>query len=105
MTAYVVFITTPNKRVSGRIMRLVVDGKLAACANRVPGLMSRYWWKGRVETAREELLILKTTRGRLTPLIRAVRKMHPYSVCEVLAVPVAAGNPPYLRWLQTSLKG
>lgn len=105
MAAYVVLVTTPNRRVSGRIMRLAVDGKLAACANRVPGLTSRYWWKGRVETTHEELLILKTTSRKYPALERAIRKAHPYTVCEVLAMRIQAGNPPYLKWLSDSLRG
>lgn len=105
MPFYVVLVTTPNRRTSERLMRIAVDGKRAACANRLPGLTSRYWWKGRIETAREELLILKTTGRKLPALIRALRRAHPYQVCEVLALPVRAGNPPYLAWLTESLKG
>jgi periplasmic divalent cation tolerance protein len=105
MAAYIIFVTTPNRRTSEKIMRLTVDSKLAACANRVPGLISRYWWKGRVETAREELLVLKTEKRKIPALIRTVREAHPYVVCEVLAVKVAAGNPPYLDWIASSLKG
>lgn len=104
MAAYVVLVTTPNRRVSERLMRLVVDRKLAACANRLPGLVSRYWWKGRVETAREELLLFKTTKTRYRLLEKTIREAHPYQVCEVLALPVKAGNPPYLRWLESSVR-
>jgi periplasmic divalent cation tolerance protein len=100
-----VFVTTPNRRVSEKLMRLAVDGRLAACANRIPGLTSRYHWKGRVETAREELLVLKTTARRYQALERALRRAHPYTVCEVLAVKVASGSPPYLAWLARSVGG
>jgi len=104
MQARIAFVTTPGRRVSESLMRLVVDGKLAACANRIPGLTSRYWWKGRVETAREELLMFKTTSAKIPALIRTVREHHPYDVCEVLVVPVRTGNPPYLEWIQRSLE-
>ncbi len=103
MAALIVFVTTPNRRVSERLMRIAVEGRFAACANRLPGLASRYWWKGRVETAREELLILKTTVRKYPSLERVLRKAHPYEVCEILAVKVAAGNPSYLGWIQESL--
>ena len=93
MKCFVVLVTTPNKRTSLRIMKHVVDGKWAACANRVPGLESRYWWKNRVETAREELLILKTGSRQMNSLQREIRRIHPYSVCEIVALPISRGNP------------
>ncbi len=104
MKVYVVLITTPDRKTSEIISRGLVDHKLAACVNRVPGLASRYWWKGKVETAREELLIAKTSSSRWKSIMLWVRKNHPYGVCEILALPVAGGNPPYLEWILKSLK-
>ncbi len=104
MKAIVVMVTTPNKRVSEKLSRLLLECKLAACVNRVPGVRSRYEWKGRIETAREELLIIKTARERMGSLVKAVRKAHPYDVCEILALPVVGGNPAYLKWLKSSLR-
>ena len=101
---YVVLVTTPGRAVSERLSKGLVSKKLAACVGRIPGLTSRYRWKGKVESAREELLIIKTRKSRLSQLTLWVRKNHPYSVCEVLALPVAAGNPPYLKWISQSLR-
>jgi periplasmic divalent cation tolerance protein len=101
---YVVLVTTPNKKVSEKLSKDLVSRKLAACVNRIPGSTSRYWWKGKIETAREELLIIKTRKDRLSKLTAWVRENHPYTVCEVLALPVAAGNPPYLKWISDSLR-
>jgi periplasmic divalent cation tolerance protein len=100
---FVVFVTTPNRRVSERLSRGLVQKKLAACVNRIPHLASRYWWKGKVETAREELLIIKTHSGRLKALMRWIKSNHPYTVCEILALPVTTGNPSYMKWIQQSL--
>jgi periplasmic divalent cation tolerance protein len=100
---YVVLVTTPNRRVSERLSKGLVEKKLAACVNRIPHLGSRYWWKGKVETAREELLIIKTHSGRLMAMMRWVKANHPYTVCEILALPVATGNSSYLRWIRQSL--
>jgi periplasmic divalent cation tolerance protein len=100
---YVVFVTTPNRRVSEKLSKGLVKKKLAACVNRIPGLVSRYWWKGKMETAREELLLIKTHSRLLTPLMRWIKANHPYSVCEILALPVAAGSRPYLQWIKQSL--
>jgi len=99
-----VLITTPGRRVSERLSKGLVEGKLAACVNIVPGLRSRYRWKGKVETAKEELLLVKTTGGKLGKLTEWVRKNHPYSVCEVIALPITTGNGPYLKWIEQSLR-
>ena len=104
MRAFVVLVTTPNRAVSAKLSKLAVHGKMAACVNIIPGLKSRYWWKGRIETAREELLVIKTNAAKLQKLKEVIRKNHPYTVCEILALPVSDGNPPYLKWLQLSLK-
>jgi len=104
LKARLVLITTPSRRVSERLSKGLVGGKLAACVNIVPGLRSRYRWKGKVETAKEELLLVKTTGGKLRKLTEWVRKNHPYSVCEVIALPIVAGNPAYLRWIVGSVK-
>ena len=103
MKSYLVLITTPNRSVSERISKGLVQKKLAACVNRVPGIHSRYWWKGKIETAREELLLVKTQAGRLPALTRWVRQNHPYETCEVLALPVAGGSKAYLDWIGQSL--
>lgn len=103
MKNYLVLVTTPGRSVSERLSKGLVREKLAACVNRVPGLHSRYWWKGKVETAREELLLIKTRQDRLAALTRWVRQNHPYAVCEVISLPIAGGNRAYLDWIARSL--
>lgn len=104
MKHFVVLVTTPGRVVSEKLSKGLVEGRLAACVNRVSGLQSRYWWKGKIETAREELLIIKTRKDRLSRLTRWIRVHHPYAVCEVIALPIDAGNPDYLRWIDESIK-
>ncbi len=104
MKYYLVLVTTPTRRVSEKISQGLVKNKLAACVNRLPGLKSRYWWKGKIETAREELLLIKTTQAKLRRLTQWVKKNHPYTVCEVIALPIAAGNKVYLDWINQSLQ-
>ena len=104
MKRYVVFVTSPNRATSERLSKGLVGKKLAACVNRVPGLHSRYWWKGKIETAKEELLILKTNQSKLKALTQWVKTNHPYQVCEVLALPIAQGHTDYLKWMDQSLR-
>lgn len=104
MKSYVVLVTTPGRKVSEKLSKGLVENRLAACVNRVGGIQSRYRWKGKVETAREELLLIKTRRDRLSRLTRWVKAHHPYTVCEVIALPIAGGNSDYLRWIDQSLK-
>jgi periplasmic divalent cation tolerance protein len=99
LKAFLVLVTTPGRSTSEKLSKGLLGAKLAACVNSLPGLKSRYWWKGKIETAREELLLIKTNQAKLSPLIRWVKKNHPYTVCEVIALPIAKGNPAYLQWV------
>lgn len=104
MKAYVVLVTSPDRKTSKKLSKGLVEGKLAACVNRVPGIASRYRWQGKIENAKEELLLIKTNQRKLPALTRWVKVHHPYQVCEVLALPVAAGNGDYLKWIDQSLR-
>jgi periplasmic divalent cation tolerance protein len=95
----VVLVTCPTKAAARRIAGELVRKRLAACVNLVPGLTSVYRWQGRVERAREVLLVVKTTRGRLASLTRAVLAAHPYDVPEIVALQVIWGHRPYLAWV------
>jgi periplasmic divalent cation tolerance protein len=97
-----VLVTCPNRRVAETLARAVVEERLAACANVVPGLTSIYRWKGKICRDREVLVIMKTRRSRFQALARRVRALHPYSVPEIIALPVAVGSPAYLAWVAES---
>jgi periplasmic divalent cation tolerance protein len=99
----VVLVTAPDAEVGAGIARALVEEKLAACGNVVPGLRSIYRWQGKVEDASEALLVLKTTRERFKEVVDRVRALHPYDVPEVIALPVAAGYDEYLDWIVQSL--
>jgi len=101
---FVVLVTSPSRSVSEKLSKGLVGKKLAACVNRVPGITSRYWWKGKIETGKEELLLIKTVKSKLPALTRWVKANHPYEVCEVLVLPVAGGNSDYLNWISQSLR-
>ncbi len=104
MSPYVVvFVTVSSAKEGDRLSRALVKEKLAACVNAVPGVRSTSWRKGEVETAAERLLIVKTRKSKASRLIRRVRALHSYSVPEVIALPILAGNKEYLRWIDQSL--
>jgi periplasmic divalent cation tolerance protein len=94
----VVLSTSPADAAPG-LATLLVEKRLAACVNIIPGIESVYRWKGRVESAREHLLVIKTTASRVESLSRALAAAHPYAVPEVIAVPVTHGHLPYLEWV------
>jgi periplasmic divalent cation tolerance protein len=97
--ALVVLVTAPSAEQAAALARALVEARLAACGNVVPGLRSIYRWEGQVRDEPEALLVLKTTRDRLEALRERLLALHPYDVPEVLALPVEAGSAAYLAWL------
>ena len=93
-------LETPSQ--AEALVRQLVDDRLVACGTVLPGATSIYRWEGAVETANETVVLLKTTGARWTDLVAAVERHHPYSVPELLALPVAAGLPTYLAWLASA---
>ena len=101
---FVVLVTCSSMVEAQRIARGVVEGRLAACVNILPGVVhSMYRWKGKVESARERLLLIKTSRKRLAKLRTAVERLHSYDVPEFVALPIAAASPAYLAWIEECL--
>ena len=98
----VVLSTVAGAEDAERIASALVEGGLAACVNVVPGVLSIYRWKGAVERAEERLLLIKTTADRFEAVRRAVVELHAYELPEVIALPIQAGHPPYLAWLDES---
>lgn len=95
--------TAPDRRTAERIARVLVEERLAACVNLVPGVSSVYRWKGRVEQDEEILLIMKTTAAGMPALRDRLLAVHPYDTPEFLALDVAAGAAPYIAWLAASV--
>jgi periplasmic divalent cation tolerance protein len=88
-----------------RIARALVEQGVAACVNVVPGVVSFYRWKGRLERDAEMLLVIKTRGERFEALKAALLAEHPYELPELVALPIAAGHAPYLEWLEDSVRG
>ncbi|HTK32431.1 MAG TPA: divalent-cation tolerance protein CutA [Candidatus Saccharimonadaceae bacterium] len=89
---------------AARVARALIDERLIACANIVPGARSLYRWEGVVRDEREVLVLMKTRKQDWTALLSRLHELHPYDTPECLAVRVAAGAPKYLAWLEAELE-
>ena len=99
-----VHVTAPDAVTASRLARTLVDERLAACVQVLPGITSVYTWQGRVETADEHLLLIKSTRDLFDAICARVRSEHPYDTPEVVALPVHAIDPRYAAWLTASVR-
>ena len=104
-TAFIVAFTTVGSREEAtKIATLLIEERLAACVNILPGIESVYSWKGEIHADPEIKLMIKTRRSLEDALISRVVELHSYDVCEVTCLPIVAGNPPYLDWLAANTK-
>ncbi len=93
------YITTPDTDTARRIGDALLRDRFAACVNILPGMESRYWWNGKLESSQETVLVAKTRDGLQESLIDRVRDLHPDKVPCIVFLPVQGGNPDYLEWL------
>ncbi len=98
-----VLSTCPDAAIAERIARALVERRAAACVNIMPPALSVYAWQGAVQTATEQLLVIKTRRAAAGAVERLVRELHPYELPEIIAVPVVSGLSGYLRWIADSV--
>ncbi len=100
----IALVTCPSLALARKIALAVVQKRLAACVNVILSpVESFYSWKGKLERAREYLLIMKTTAKRLSALEREVKRLHSYDVPEFIALPITEGSTNYLSWLEDSV--
>jgi len=99
------FITAPEGEAE-RIARVLLEERLAACCNVLPGVVSHFRWKGKIEREAEALILVKTTREVSRDLVAKVREIHTYDVPEVVLLDVGEGLEEYLQWvtMECSLK-
>ena len=95
----VVNITTPSSEVGQQVADGLLEKRLIACANIVPGLLSIYNWKGEICEDDEVLLIIKTRATLFEQVVEVVKTIHPYEVPEIIALPIVAGSNDYLGWI------
>ncbi len=97
----IVLCTCPDKDTAETIARLLVNDKLAACVNILPGVTSVYRWHEQIESAQEHLLLIKANKSLYQTIEKTIKKHHPYELPEIIAVPVENGLPEYLHWIDS----
>jgi periplasmic divalent cation tolerance protein len=99
----VVFSTCGSAEEARKLARHLVETRVAACVNVIPGVYSVFHWEGKIDESSEWLLVIKSTRARLEALESELRKMHSYSVPEVVALAIVDGSTDYLNWVDREL--
>ncbi|XP_023296170.2 protein CutA homolog [Lucilia cuprina] len=99
----IAFVTAPDNEIAKKLAKGLVEEKLAACVNIIPNIQSVYMWEGKLNEDNEYLMIIKTGTSRVMELTKWVRDNHPYSVAEVITLPIENGNLPYMKWLSESV--
>ncbi len=100
----VVLVTAKNKKEARRISIGLIKAKLAACVNIIDKVNSLFLWKAKLDQAQEVLLLIKSRKDKLARIIKLVRSLHTYEVPEIIALPIIAGDKPYLRWIDAALR-
>jgi periplasmic divalent cation tolerance protein len=101
--ALVVFSTFANEADAARVARVLVEERLVACANLIPGARSIYRWQDEVRDEAEVVVLMKTRKQDWTALLSRLHELHPYDTPECIAVRIAAGAPKYMAWLDEAL--
>ena len=100
----VVLITTSGEEEAHSIAELLVTERKAACVNIVPGVDSLFRWEGKLDSARESLLMVKTKGSLFPEVVELVKGTHSYEVPEIIALPIVAGSEDYLKWLDIACR-
>jgi len=102
----VLHITVPDENTAASIAKDIVGQKLAACVNILGSIRSIYSWQDKIEDGKEVLMIIKTRRHLFEALSGRISGLHPYSVPEIIAMPIAEGSDKYLEWIrEVTIKG
>ena len=100
----VIFITTSTEAEAHKVAELLLGHKKAACVNIVPKVDSSFGWQGKLDSAQESLLIIKTKVSLLPEIIEMVKSVHSYEVPEIIALPIIGGNEDYLKWIDDEVR-
>jgi len=99
----IILTTTPAEE-GPKLARTLLEERLIACCNLVPGVTSMYWWQGKITTDTETLLVIKTVAERIETVMSRIRELHPYEVPEIVALPVETAFEGYVAWVRESCR-
>ncbi|MFH1190180.1 MAG: divalent-cation tolerance protein CutA [Candidatus Omnitrophota bacterium] len=99
----IIFVTCSSRREADSIAAALLNKRLVACANVITGIGSKFWWNGRIDKARETLVMLKTAGNRFRAVEKEVKKLHSYDIPEIIAVPIARLSEDYRSWIDNSI--
>jgi len=100
----VIFITTGTDEEAQEVAKTLLNNRLAACVNIVPKINSIFWWNDTLDSAQENLLIVKSRASLLNEIVKLVKEVHSYETPEIVALPIIDGNPDYLDWISKEVK-
>jgi len=98
-----ILVTAPDLKTARKLAKAALQARLVACANLIPRIESHYWWRGKIESSAEVLIIFKTTKAKLKALEKLVLARHPYDTPELIVLSITAGNKRYLDWVSASV--
>ena len=100
----IVFVTAKDTAQARGISRGLLSARLAACVNILEGVQSLFRWEGKIDEAREVLLVIKSRKKLFPKIVKKVKALHSYSVPEIIALPIIAGQKDYLNWIKKEAK-
>ena len=105
MEYILIMVTASSKEEAEKIATTLLERKLIACANILGPVSSRFWWQGKIDSAEEYIIFMKTKRELFDQVADNVKQLHSYEVPEIIALPIVEGAKPYLEWINSSLTG
>jgi periplasmic divalent cation tolerance protein len=105
MAHCLIYVTASNAEEAKEIGRALVEERLVACANVLPSMIPIFWWEGRVQEGAEAVLLAKTRKDLTERVIAFVEEQHSYDTPAILALPIEAGHPPFLAWIDDETQG
>jgi len=100
-----IMVTASSREEAEKIATRLLERKLIACANILGPVSSRFWWQGKIDSAEEYMIFMKTKRELFDQVADNVKQLHSYEVPEIIALPIVEGAKPYLEWINSSLAG
>ena len=100
-----IMVTASSREEAEKIATTLLERKLIACANILGPVSSRFWWQGKIDSAEEYVIFMRTKRELFDQVADNVKQLHSYEVPEIIALPIVEGAKPYLEWINSSLAG